>query len=235
MHILVVDDDPDTRDELFHYLTKHDLQVSVADGGPAMRDVLEKTLIDIIIMDLMMPEEDGLTLIKSLRSTSRAGIIILSGIGEHSERIAGLEIGADDYITKPCELRELLARIRAVNRRIKDITITDIEQDQPTFLFADWSLDTSRYLLISPDNSDVQLTNHEFELLNSLVSHPNRVLSLDFLLDVTHNREAVSMDRTIDKLVVRMRAKIETNPNEPSFIKTVRGVGYIFTPKVTLA
>lgn len=235
MHILVVDDDSDTRDELFHYLTKHDLQVSVANGGPAMRDVLEKNLIDIIIMDLMMPEEDGLTLIKSLRSTSRAGIIILSGIGEHSERIVGLEIGADDYITKPCDLRELLARIRAVDRRIKDITITDIEQDQPTFLFADWSLDVSRYLLISPDNSDVQLTKHEFKLLKTFVSHRNCTLSRDFLLDAIHNREAGPMDRTIDNLVVRLRSKIEPNPKEPSFIKTVRGVGYIFTPKVTLA
>ena len=178
----------------------------------------------------MLPGEDGLTLARSLRSQSDIGIIILTGRGETVDRIIGLEMGADDYLPKPVHLRELLARVKSVLRRVR----AD-EAPQPArsrVRFAGWSLDLSSRELLSPAGQQVRLTTGEFDLLAAFVNNPNQVLSRDRLLDLARNREAGPFDRTIDVQVGRLRRKLEDDPQNPSLIKTVRGSGYIFTPTV---
>ncbi len=232
-HILVVDDEADIRDELQEYLARKGFRVSTADGGPAMRRILHREPTVLIILDLTMPGEHGLDLVGGIRKTSNAGIIILTGTGDAADEIVGLELGADDYISKPCDLRKLLARVRSVLRRVNDATDAGSEEDEAPLEFVGWSFNLSERRLISPASSEVPLTTAEFDLLATFVKNANRVLNRDHLLDITHNREWSPFDRSVDNLVSRLRRKIEADPKKPKLINTVRGRGYVFTPKVT--
>src|SRR5438552_3918375 len=231
-HILVVDDQQEICDVVQEYLTGEGYRVSTASVGGGMRRVLGQSHVDLVILDLMLPGEDGLTLARSLRSESGIGIIILTGRGETVDRIIGLEMGADDYLPKPFHLRELMARVKSVLRRVQ----TRIGESQPTVRtharFGGWSLDLSSRELVSPTGEEVRLTTGEFDLLSAFVNNANQVLSRDRLLDLARNREAGPFDRTIDVQVGRLRRKLEDDPQRPTMIKTVRGTGYIFTPAV---
>jgi two-component system, OmpR family, response regulator len=231
-HILVVDDQQEICDVVKDYLTGEGYLVSTAHDGGAMRRVLGQSQIDLVILDLMLPGEDGLSLARELRSESGIGIIILTGRGETVDRIIGLEMGADDYLPKPFHLRELLARVKSVLRRVQSRTEEASQAGRSRVRFAAWSLDLSSRELLSPDGAEVRLTTGEFDLLAAFVNNANQVLSRDRLLDLARNREAGPFDRTIDVQVGRLRRKLEDDPQNPTMIKTVRGSGYIFTPTV---
>jgi two-component system OmpR family response regulator len=231
-HILVVDDQKEICDVVQEYLTGEGYRVSIAHDGNGMRRVLGQHHIDLVILDLMLPGEDGLTLARSLRNESGIGIIILTGRGETVDRIIGLEMGADDYLPKPFHLRELLARVKSVLRRVQSRVGEPGQPARTNARFAGWSLDLSSRELLSPAGQQVRLTTGEFDLLAAFVNNPNQVLSRDRLLDLARNREAGPFDRTIDVQVGRLRRKLEDDPQNPSLIKTVRGSGYIFTPTV---
>jgi two-component system OmpR family response regulator len=234
-HILVVDDDRDIRTLLSDYLQKNGYRVTAVAEGKAMRRTLEQTHIDLIVLDLMLPGEDGLTLARLLRSESGIGIIILTGRGETVDRIIGLEMGADDYLPKPFHLRELLARVKSVLRRVQSRTGDSPQPNRSRARFAGWNLDLSSRELMSPSGEEVRLTTGEFDLLAAFVNNANQVLTRDRLLDLARNREAGPFDRTIDVQVGRLRRKLEDDPQNPSMIKTVRGSGYIFTPTVEMS
>lgn len=230
-HILVVDDLAEVREMLQTYLTQQGYRVSVAEDGAKLRRTIAQEPVDLVILDLMLPGEDGLSLTRYLREHSDVSIIILTGKGEIVDRIVGLELGADDYIAKPFDLRELLARTKSVLRRAKKLD-SAADETQKKVLFAGWALDFDSRQLRSPQGSEVPLTTGEFELLVGFVNHPNRVLSRDELLDLTRNRKAIPFDRSIDVQVGRLRRKIEADPERPTIIKTVRGAGYVFATKV---
>jgi two-component system OmpR family response regulator len=234
-HILIVDDQQEICDVVQEYLTGEGYRVSAAHDGSGMRRVLAQGHVDLVILDLMLPGEDGLTLARSLRSESGIGIIILTGRGETVDRIIGLEMGADDYLPKPFHLRELLARVKAVLRRAHDRTADMPQTTRSRARFAGWNLDLSSRELLSPSGEEVRLTTGEFDLLSAFVNNANQVLSRDRLLDLARNREAGPFDRTIDVQVGRLRRKLEDDPQNPSLIKTVRGSGYIFTPTVEMS
>jgi len=231
-HILVVDDQKEICDVVQEYLSGEGYRVSTAHDGGGMRRVLGQNHVDLVILDLMLPGEDGLTLARSLRNESGIGIIILTGRGETVDRIIGLEMGADDYLPKPFHLRELLARVKSVLRRVQSRVGEPGQPVRTTARFAGWSLDLSSRALLSPGGVEVRLTTGEFDLLSAFVGNANQVLSRDRLLDLARNREAGPFDRTIDVQVGRLRRKLEDDPQNPSLIKTVRGSGYIFTPTV---
>jgi len=234
-HILVVDDQQEICDVVQEYLTGEGYRVSTANDGNGMRRALSQSHVDLVILDLMLPGEDGLTLARSLRDESGIGIIILTGRGETVDRIIGLEMGADDYLPKPFHLRELLARVKSVLRRVQSRTGEPSQTARSHAHFAGWSLDLSSRELTSPVGHEVRLTTGEFDLLAAFVNNPNQVLSRDRLLDLARNREAGPFDRTIDVQVGRLRRKLEEDPQNPSLIKTVRGSGYIFTPNVEMS
>ena len=234
-HILVVDDQKEICDVVQEYLTGEGYRVSIAHDGNGMRRVLGQHHIDLVILDLMLPGEDGLTLARSLRNESGIGIIILTGRGETVDRIIGLEMGADDYLPKPFHLRELLARVKSVLRRVQSRVGEPGQPARTNARFAGWSLDLSSRELLSPAGQQVRLTTGEFDLLAAFVNNPNQVLSRDRLLDLARNREAGPFDRTIDVQVGRLRRKLEEDPQNPTLIKTVRGSGYIFTPTVEMS
>lgn len=232
-HILVVDDQQEICDVVQEYLTGEGYRVSVAHDGGGMRRVLGQSQVELVILDLMLPGEDGLTLARSLRGdSSNIGIIILTGRGETVDRIIGLEMGADDYLPKPFHLRELLARVKSVLRRVQSRTAEAPQPTRSRMRFVGWSLDLSSRELLSPAGEEVRLTTGEFDLLAAFVNNANQVLSRDRLLDLARNREAGPFDRTIDVQVGRLRRKLEDDPQNPTLIKTVRGSGYIFTPPV---
>jgi two-component system, OmpR family, response regulator len=235
-HILVVDDQKEICEVVQQYLSSEGYRVSVANDGAGMRRVMDGAEVDLVILDLMLPGEDGLTLARQLREESTVGIIILTGRGETVDRIIGLEMGADDYLPKPFHLRELLARVKSVLRRAS----SRAEKEKPSGArararFAGWHLDLSTRELVSPDGGEVRLTTGEFDLLAAFVNNANQVLSRDRLLDLARNREAGPFDRTIDVQVGRLRRKLEPDPQKPTMIKTVRGTGYIFTPTVEVS
>jgi two-component system, OmpR family, response regulator len=234
-HILIVDDQQEICDVVQEYLTGEGYRVSTAHDGTGMRRVMAQAHIDLVILDLMLPGEDGLTLARSLRSESGIGIIILTGRGETVDRIIGLEMGADDYLPKPFHLRELLARVKSVLRRVQSRTGDGPQPSRSRARFAGWNLDLSSRELVSPGGEEVRLTTGEFDLLAAFVNNANQVLSRDRLLDLARNREAGPFDRTIDVQVGRLRRKLEDDPQNPSMIKTVRGSGYIFTPTVEMS
>jgi DNA-binding response OmpR family regulator len=230
-HILVVDDQKEICEVVREYLSGEGYKVSVAHDGPGMRRSMQQSQVDLVILDLMLPGEDGLTLARQLRETSNVGILILTGRGETVDRIIGLEMGADDYLPKPFHLRELLARVKSVLRRV---SARDGEKpkSRTKARFAGWNLDLATRELLSPKGDEVRLTTGEFDLLAAFVNNANQVLSRDRLLDLARNREAGPFDRTIDVQVGRLRRKLEEDPERPTIIKTVRGTGYIFTPQV---
>jgi two-component system, OmpR family, response regulator len=231
-HILVVDDQREICDVIQDYLSGEGYRVSTAHDGAGMRRALTQSRVDLVILDLMLPGEDGLTLARSLREESEVGIIILTGRGETVDRIIGLEMGADDYLPKPFHLRELLARVKSVLRRVSSRTAERAPIQRSKARFAGWNLDLSSRELHSPAGREVRLTTGEFDLLAAFVNNANQVLTRDRLLDLARNREAGPFDRTIDVQVGRLRRKLEGDPQRPTMIKTVRGSGYIFTPTV---
>jgi DNA-binding response OmpR family regulator len=234
VHILVVDDEPGIRELLQTYLTQQGYRVTTLEDGSGLRNIIAVDTIDLAIVDLMLPGEDGLSLTRFLREHSEVGIIILTGKGETVDRIVGLEIGADDYIAKPFDLRELLARIKSVLRRARSRSANSVRipSAKTRLRFSGWQIDLSSRQLISPEGKEIVLTTGEFELLTVFIKHPNRVLSRDELLDFTRNREASPFDRSIDVQIGRLRRKIEQNPEQPLMIKTVRGAGYVFTQTI---
>jgi two-component system, OmpR family, response regulator len=231
-HILVVDDQREICDVVHDYLSGEGYRVSTAQDGAGMRRVLAQSPVDLVVLDLMLPGEDGLTLARFLREESNVGIIILTGRGETVDRIIGLEMGADDYLPKPFHLRELLARVKSVLRRVSSRKAEQVPAPRSKARFAGWHLDMTSRELLSPRGREVRLTTGEFDLLAAFVTNANQVLTRDRLLDLARNREAGPFDRTIDVQVGRLRRKLEDDPQRPSMIKTVRGSGYIFTPPV---
>ena len=231
-HILVVDDQREICDLVQDYLSDEGYRVSIANDGAAMRRVMAQSAVDLVILDLMLPGEDGLTLARALRDVSDVGIIILTGRGDTVDRIIGLEMGADDYLPKPFHPRELLARVRSVLRRVSSRTAENASAARSRARFAGWNLDLASRELRSPSGKEVRLTTGEFDLLAVFVNNANQVLTRDRLLDLARNREAGPFDRTIDVQVGRLRRKLESDPQRPTLIKTVRGSGYIFTPSI---
>jgi len=231
-HILVVDDDREIRDLLSRFLVKHGLRVISAKDGPEMLKALGERGIDLVVLDLMLPGEDGLSLCRRLRAQSDMPVIMLTAMGEDTDRIVGLEMGADDYLAKPFNPRELLARIKAVLRRSQNLAPPPPAADE-MMRFDGWALDIGARRLLSPDGEDVTLSTGEYELLYAFVTHPRRVLSRDQLLDLARGRSAVPFDRSVDIQVMRLRRKIELDPKEPRIIKTVRGGGYVFAAEVS--
>jgi two-component system OmpR family response regulator len=238
-HILIVDDDREIRDLLSRFLKKHDYRVDVAADGRAMMQAIEVGRFDLVVLDLMLPGEDGLSLCRRLRATSSLPVIMLTAVSEETDRIVGLEMGADDYLTKPFNPRELLARIKAVLRRAGPGGGTapgaEDESRGTALVFENWRLDLARRELRTADGVLTPLTAGEFDLLVALVERPQRVLGRDQLLDLTKGRAAAPFERSVDVQLSRLRRKIEIDPKAPAIIKTVRGGGYVFAAKVTRA
>jgi len=232
-HILIVDDHREIRDLVSRALGKEGFRVSTAEDGKAMRKVLADARIDLVVLDLMLPGEDGLSLCRSLRADNDIPIIMLTAKGDEVDRVIGLEMGADDYLPKPFGSRELIARIRAVLRRNHSRERAAAKDKPKRFLFDRWAFDVDRRELLGPDGVAVPLSTGEFDLLLALVEHPQRTLSRDQLLDLARHRAANAFDRSVDTQVSRLRKKIERDPGEPTLIKTVWGGGYIFTPDVS--
>lgn len=232
-HILVVDDHSEIRDLLKRFLEQHGLRVSCARDGKEMKRLLEEREFDLLVLDLMMPGEDGLTLCRELRVKSNLPIIMLTAMGEETDRIIGLEMGADDYLAKPFNPRELLARIKAVMRRTQAEIQPVPEALTRDLRFDRWLLDVNRRELVDEDGVGLSLSTAEFDLLKVFLERPQRVLSRDQLLDLARGREAVAFDRAIDTLVSRLRRKLERDPKNPELIKTIWGGGYMFSADVT--
>lgn len=234
-HILVVDDDADIRELLQQYLEKSGFKVSTAANGRQMRGVLAAGAVQLIVLDLMMPHEDGLHLCRELTATQThpVPILMLTARNEEADRILGLEMGADDYLTKPFSSRELLARIRAILRRSRMIPPElRVSGNERLLRFGDWSLDTHARHLIDSSAAIVSLSGAEYRLLRVFLDHPQRVLTRDQLLNLTQNRESEYFDRSIDILVSRLRKRLRDDTREPRYIKTLRSEGYIFSSTV---
>ncbi|AEV38438.1 two component transcriptional regulator, winged helix family [Pseudovibrio sp. FO-BEG1] len=227
-HILVVDDDLTSRVALSGYFETEGYRVSEAEDGAQMRSVFAGGDVDLIMLDIRLPDDDGLTLLKEVRKQSDVGIIMVTGRTDEVDRIVALEMEADDYVIKPFNPRELLARSKNLLRRVKAARVP-VVADERVLSFAGWSLDLDKRGLQSPEGEDVRLTRGEFELLSALVENKGRVLTRDNLLDHLNHREWDPSDRTVDVLIGRLRRKIEVNPKDPSLIRTVHGVGYVFT------
>ena len=233
-HLLLVDDDEDILSFLTVFFRKHGHEVSTAPNGASMFETIGKKTIDLVILDVMLQGEDGFSLCQRLRATSRIPIIMLTAMADYTDRVVGLEIGADDYLTKPFDQRELLARVKAVLRRTGETSTPLTSKDtRPTIHFAGWRLDAARRELRSADGALVLLSSGEFDLLLAFVEHPQRILTRDMLLDLARGPTHEAFDRSIDVQVSRLRQKLEEDPKNPSIIRTVRSEGYIFTQPVT--
>jgi two-component system OmpR family response regulator len=231
-HCLIVEDDREISGLVSRFLTKHNIRVSIAPDGRAMDRVLAERRIDIIVLDIMLPGEDGLSLCRRLRAESTVPIIMLTARGDDTERIIGLEMGADDYLAKPFNSRELLARIRAVLRRMAVLPEKPSPVKSSQLTFEGWRLDLGLRQLHAPHCARVVLTSGEFDLLVALCQHAQRVLTRDQLLDLTQGRTAKVFDRSIDIRISRLRRKIEADPKQPRIITTVRNGGYFFAARV---
>ena len=232
-HLLIVDDDSAIRQILRDYLEETGYRVSAAGDGVEMRRVLHESPVDLVILDLNLPGEDGFTLAAYLRRATRAGIIMLTGSGDRVDEVVGLELGADDYVSKPCDPRHLAARIRAVLRRIKPASpacpVPDAPAGDRSLRFAGWTLNLAARKLTSPEGEPVTLTTAEFDILAIFASRPNRVLTRDQLIESLHGREWNPYDRSIDNHISRLRRKLGDDPRNPSLITSVRGVGYMLS------
>jgi two-component system OmpR family response regulator len=231
-HILVVDDSADIREPLARYLGKNGMRVTRANGGQEMRRALKTSAIDLVVLDIMMPGEDGLSLCRMLRETTDIPVILLTALSEDTDRVVGLEIGADDYVTKPFNPRELLARIRAVLRRAQSMP-KPAGPEAKRLAFAGWLLDVPRRELTGADGVAVPLSTAEFRMLTVFLQRPHLVLSRDQLLDLTSGRSLEPFERSIDNQVSRLRKKIEPDPKNPTIIKTVWGGGYTLAADVS--
>jgi len=234
-HILVVDDDLEIRRLLKAYLEKNGLRVTTAGDGNGMWAALDQARVDLIILDLMLPGTDGLELCRTLRSRSRIPVIMLTARGDEMDRILGLEMGADDYLPKPFSARELLARIKVVLRRARQLPVDPLAETPERLAFAGWTLDTRTRHLTSPHGVVVPLSSAEYRLLHVLLTHPNRVMSRDQLLDMTRGRKAGPFDRSVDVLIGRLRRRLGDDAKQPELIKTERGWGYSLAAKVSAA
>ena len=230
-HILVVEDDREIRAMVSRFLTKNGCRVTAANDAPSMGRALETANIDLVVLDIMLPGEDGLSICRRLRASSALPIIMLTAAGDPTARVVGLEMGADDYIAKPFDPHELLARIRAVLRRAAALPANAQTPARP-LRFAGWRIDPVARELRNPEGTRVMLTSAEFDLLIAFCRHARHTLSRDQLLDLSQGRATVAVNRSIDILVSRIRRKIEREPHDPLLIKTVRSGGYIFTPPV---
>ena len=231
-HILIVDDHEEIRTQLARYLTKNGMRATTASGGAEMREKLKAAAPDLVVLDVMMPGEDGLSLLRGLRHAGDVPVILLTAVTESADRILGLELGADDYVTKPFEPRELVARIRAVLRRGERSGTTVSIEDSEEIRFDRWRLRPLRRELIGEDGVALPLGNAEYRLLTVFLEHPRRVLTRDQLLDLASGRSAQPFDRSIDNRVSRLRRKLERDPKNPDLITTVWGGGYMFTAQV---
>ncbi|OYV29952.1 MAG: DNA-binding response regulator [Thiomonas sp. 20-64-9] len=231
-HILIVDDDAEIRHLLSAYLQKNGLRVTAVGDGKAMERALVAARIDLIVLDLMLPGDDGLTLCRQLRAKSDIPVLMLTARSDETDRVVGLEMGADDYLTKPFSARELLARIKVILRRARSLPSNLQPEDVREARFAGWTLDTMHRHLISPAGVVVALSGAEYRLLRIFLSHPNRVLNRDQLVDLTQGREADPLDRSIDVQVSRLRQRLGDDPRDPVLIKTVRGMGYVLAVSV---
>ncbi|WP_066265678.1 response regulator transcription factor [Hydrogenophaga palleronii] len=226
-HILVVDDDADVRELVTEYLGNNEMRVSAARSGPEMFALFDREAIDLVLLDLKLPGEDGMLLARSLRERATVPIVLLTGRSEEADRVMGLELGADDYVTKPFSPRELLARVRAVLRRYQvQATLPERDSSRRAYRFSGWELNLRTRRLLSPQGVSVELSNGEFSLLNALCRAPQRVLSRDQLLSLSRLHEGEVYDRTIDVQIRRLRVKIEADTAHPQLIITERGAGY---------
>ncbi|MDP9898705.1 winged helix-turn-helix domain-containing protein [Variovorax ginsengisoli] len=240
-HIAVLDDDVDITLLLANYLQGHGFRVTQVHNGSALMALMDNDPADLVLLDLGLPGEDGFSIARRVRESWRCGLVIVTGRGDAVDKVVGLEVGADDYVTKPFDLRELVARVKAVLRRTTPETpvapapASAVLAAAPSdkLRFAGWQLDTAARSLRNPNGEDVTLTSGEFDLLKAFARHPGRVLSRDFLLEQTRGREAAPFDRTVDVQVGRLRKKIEADSDDPQIIKSVRGAGYILVPPVS--
>ena len=226
-HILVIDDDPAIRELIHEYLCNNDMRVSVGGSGREMFEAIEREAIDLVLLDLRLPGEDGMQMARALRERATIPIVLLTGRSEEADRVMGLELGADDYVTKPFSPRELLARVRAVLRRYQvQTTLPERDNTRRAFRFSGWELNLRSRRLVSASSISVELSNGEFSLLNALCRAPRRVLTRDQLLSMSRLHEAEVYDRSIDVQIRRLRLKIEADPANPVLIVTARGAGY---------
>lgn len=237
-HVLIVDDDREIRDLVSAYLKKNGLRVTIAADGRQMRSFLETDRVDLIVLDIMMPGDDGLVLCRELRGGKHktTPVLMLTARNDETDRVVGLEMGADDYLAKPFAARELLARIKAVLRRTRmlppSLHLTEAGQ---LLVFGEWQLDTVARHLLDKDGTAIALSGAEYRLLRVFLDHPQRVLSRDQLLNLTQGRDAELFDRSIDLLVSRVRQRLRDDAREPAYIKTVRSEGYVLAMSVEIA
>ena len=231
-HLLVVDDDREIRRLLEAYLTQSGYRVTSVGDGRAMRRALNEHRIDLIVLDLMLPGEDGLSLCRGLRAQSNMPVLMLTASSSEIDRIVGLEMGADDYLTKPFSPRELLARVKSILRRAKSLPHQQVVTDVSNYRFGEWTLDVATRNIIAVDGLVVPLSGAEFRLLSVFLDHPQVVLSRDQLLELVSGRETIPLDRSIDVLIGRLRKRLNDDGKEPALIKTVRSAGYVFAARV---
>ncbi len=233
-HIAIVDDEPDITSLLANYLQGQGFRVTQLHSGRALMATMAADVPSLVLLDLGLPGEDGFSIARQLREHWRCGLVIVTGRGDAVDKVVGLEVGADDYVTKPFDLRELLARIKAVLSRIvpAEASAAASAPARDRFRFAGWELDTAARRLTDSQGRESALTGGEFDLLCTFVRHPGRVLSRDFLLDETRRRDGGPFDRTIDVQVGRLRKKLEADPDDPQIVKSVRGAGYILVSAV---
>ncbi|HEY9068419.1 MAG TPA: response regulator [Burkholderiaceae bacterium] len=232
-HVVALDDDPDVRSLIAEYLGANELRVTAVADGRALRDVMASETVDLVILDLRLPGEDGMTIARRLRDESLIPILMLTGRIEEADRVMGLELGADDYLTKPFSPRELLARVRALLRRAQaQTTVADTIAKVRAYRFGAWELNVGLRKLRSASGEPVDLTNGEFSLLTAFLSAPRRVLTRDQLLELSRMHNAEVYDRSIDVQILRLRRKIEPDPAHPQYIRTERGAGYLFDSTV---
>ncbi len=232
IHLLLVDDDLEVLALLKKFLEQHGYRVDVATDGPTLWQAVERRVPDLVILDVMLPGDSGLVLCQQLRARHAVAVIMLTAMGELSDRVVGLELGADDYLTKPFDARELLARVRAVLRRTGEIRSVSNDRPRPILEFAGWQLDVTRRELRSPEKVMIPLSGGEFELLLVFAEHPRRVLTRQQLLDMAHGETYDAFDRSVDVQVSRLRRKLETDTRDAPMIRTIRNGGYLFTPDV---
>jgi two-component system OmpR family response regulator len=237
-HIIIVDDEAPAREMVGDYLKMHGFAVTLCDGGKSLRAEIETGVPDLVVLDLNMPEEDGLSIIRDLKSRTNVPVIMLTATASPIDRVVGLELGADDYIAKPCELRELMARIRSVLRRstpvkaaapAADATPSKADTDHLVRFGTKW-LDLQAQVLRDDEGNEHPLTASEFGLLKVFAANPKRVLSRERLLELANARDSEAFDRAVDLRIMRIRRKIEPDPTKPAVIRTIRGGGYLFSP-----
>lgn len=235
-HIMIVDDEAPAREMVGDYLKMHGFTVTLCDGGKSLRAAIDGSMPDLVVLDLNMPEEDGLSIIRDLKSRINVPVIMLTATASPIDRVVGLELGADDYVAKPCELRELMARIRSVLRRsapakaaASEATPAKSDKDQLVRFGTKW-LDLEAQALRDDEGNEHPLTASEFGLLKVFAANPKRVLSRERLLELANARDAEAFDRAVDLRIMRIRRKIEPDPTKPAVIRTIRGGGYLFSP-----